>query len=420
MLAWKINQSPRVKKVFCAPGNGGIAEIAQCVDIPADNITALAEFARRQEIDLTIVGPEAPLVAGIVDLFQKEGLKIFGPSQYAAQLEGSKIFAKEFMKRRNIPTADFEVFETQEGAKTFLEKVRFPVVIKADGLAAGKGVFICETWEEANSAVDKIMTERIFKDAGARIVVEECLRGEEASILAVSDGGSYILLASSQDHKRIFDDDRGPNTGGMGAYSPAPLVTDVMMKKIEARIIDPAIRGMLQEGHPFKGVLYAGLMITAEGPKVLEFNVRFGDPETQAILPRLQSDLLDIVMASCEGRLNTLETRWDNRSCVCVVMSSGGYPGNYEKGKEITGLEESAKDLSCLIFHAGTKRVGKKILTSGGRVLGVTALGSGIAQAIETAYKAVEIVRFDRCFFRRDIGAKALGQNASADPTARV
>ena len=413
VLAWKIKQSPKFKELYCAPGNGGISEIAECVDIKADDIQGLVHFAKEKEIDLTVVGPEAPLVAGIVDIFEQEGLKVFGPSQYAAQLEGSKVFAKIFMEKNHIPTAMFRSFETIDGAKAFLEKAQLPLVIKADGLAAGKGVFICKTLQEANDALQQIMEEKIFKEAGNKIIIEECLEGEEASILAISDGKNYIVLDSSQDHKRIFDDDLGPNTGGMGAYSPAPVVTKSMLKKIETRVIEPTIRGMLEEGHPFKGVLYAGIMITADGPKVLEFNVRFGDPETQAVLPRLNNDLLEIMLAACEARLNTIICKWDPRDCVCVVMSSGGYPGAYEKGKEITGLKDMAEGWDGVVFHAGTKREGTKIVTSGGRVLGVTSLGKGIEEAIENAYEGVEKIKFDRCFFRRDIGAKALHRGSS-------
>ena len=407
VLAWKIKQSPLVKEIYCAPGNGGISKIAECVDISVDDIPALIRFASEKKIDLTVVGPEAPLVAGIVDDFEREGLKVFGPSKEAAQLEGSKIFAKEFMYEWNIPTAGFQKFCIIEEAKEYLRQVMFPVVVKADGLAAGKGVIICRDFIEAEKAVDEIMAERIFQEAGNQIIIEECLEGEEVSILAISDGECYCLLDSSQDHKRIFDDDVGPNTGGMGAYSPAPILTEKLYKTIENRIIDPVIRGMQKSGTPFKGVLYAGLMITFDGPMVLEFNVRFGDPETQAILPRMKSDIVELMLASCDGQVGNVKLEWDKRSCVCVVMSSGGYPDEYEKGKEISGLKDAEKIKDTVVFHAGTKKEDGKIVTSGGRVLGVTSLGNGIETAIEQVYNAVDKINFERCFFRRDIGAKA-------------
>lgn len=406
-LAWKVRQSPKAQEIYCAPGNGGIEEIAQCVDIKATDIPGLLKFAREREIDLTVVGPEAPLVEGIVDTFEREGLKIFGPSRQAAQLEGSKVFAKEFMYTYNIPTASFKIFDDSREAKRFLGSVVFPVVIKAEGLAAGKGVVICKNLKEGQEAVERIMEERVYQAAGARIVVEECLAGDEVSILAISDGKDYIILDSAQDHKRIFDDDLGPNTGGMGAYSPAPLVTEDLLRKIGIRVIEPTIRGMNKEGVPFKGVLYAGLMITQDGPMVLEYNVRLGDPEAQAVLPRMKNDLVDLMLASCEGHLERVKMEWDERSCVCVVMSSGGYPGEYEVGKKIKGLDKVDKE-KTIVFHAGTKREGKKILTAGGRVLGVTSLGANIDKAIECVYEDVEKISFDRCFFRRDIGAKAL------------
>lgn len=408
VLAWKIKQSPKVKKIYCATGNGGISQVAECVNIAVDNIEGLVDFAKNKKIDLTVVGPEAPLVAGIVDEFEKEDLKIFGPNKIAAQLEGSKIFSKEFMHRHHIPTANFRSFSDIEEAKRFLTGARIPIVVKASGLAAGKGVFVCNSKEEAEDALDKIMGQKIFKEAGDEVVIEECLSGQEASILAISDGENHVILEPSQDHKRIFDDDMGPNTGGMGAYSPAPVITGHVLNQIQAYVLSPAINGMRNEGTPFKGVLYAGLMITEDGPKVLEFNVRFGDPETQVVLPRLKSDLVDVLLASCEGGLERIRMDWDTRACVCVVMSSGGYPGEYEKGKEITGLDDAAKDEDTIVFHAGTKKEGGKILTFGGRVLGVTSLGRDIENTIKKVYEAVEKIKFGRCFFRRDIGAKAI------------
>ena len=408
VLAWKIKQSPLVKKLYCAPGNGGISQVAECVEVSADDIPGLLKFAKKNKIDLTVVGPEAPLVAGVVDTFQKEGLKIFGPTKKAAQLEGSKVFAKQFLKQWNIPTADFRTFDKINEAKEFIVDAAYPLVVKADGLAAGKGVIICKSLKEAQETIDQIMQQRIFKEAGKKVVIEECLEGQELSMLAISDGEHFVMLDSSQDHKRIFDDDLGPNTGGMGAYSPAPVVTEDVVKKIESRVIEPTIRGMHREGRPFKGVLYAGLMMTSQGPMVLEFNVRYGDPEAQAILPRLKNDLVELMLASIEGRVNEIKLKWDKRSCVCVVMSSGGYPGKYETGKEILGLASAGKLSHTFVFHAGTKKEGNKFFTSGGRVLGVTSLGEGIEVAIKKAYDAVEKITFEHCFFRRDIGAKAL------------
>ncbi len=419
-LAWKISQSPQLGKLYCAPGNAGIAAIAECVDIDSNDIGGLLKFAKKEKIDLTVVGPEAPLTAGIVDQFENAKLKVFGPSQAAAQLEGSKIFSKEFMLRWNIPTATFMSFDRIEDARAFLNHAQFPLVVKADGLAAGKGVVICNTLEEALAAVDQMMRDKVFAQAGVRVVIEDYLVGEEVSILAICDGENYLILESAQDHKRIFDDDLGPNTGGMGAYSPAPIVTETLLRKIEARVIEPTVRGMAQEGMPFRGVLYAGLMISAQGPQVLEYNVRFGDPETQAVLPRLQSDLIEVMLASCEGSLNEIELAWDKRPCVCVVMSSGGYPGKYQIGYEIKGLPAAEQVKDTFVFHAGTKNEGNKIVTSGGRVLGVVSLGANIREAIKSVYIAVEKINFDHMFFRRDIAAKAIKKNhlRSADVVA--
>lgn len=410
VLVWKLKQSEKVKEIFCAPGNGGIGELAQCVDIVADDVAGLFDFAVKNKIDLTVVGPEAPLVKGIVDEFQKKGLKIFGPSQRAAQLEGSKVFAKEFMRRYDIPTADFESFDNVNKAKAYVEKKKFPLVIKADGLAAGKGVVIAKDLNEANVALDQIMAEKVFKDAGNKVIIEDCLVGEEASILAVSDGEHFVVLDSSQDHKRIFDGDLGPNTGGMGAYSPAPVVTKSLMMEISDNIIAPTIKGMRKEGMPFTGVLYAGVMVTKDGPKVLEYNARFGDPETQAVLPRLKTDFVDLCLASCDGGLKDMPLVWDDQACVCVVMAADGYPGSYEKGKIIHGLSAAAKEKNVFVFHAGTKKQGKDIVTAGGRVLGVVGLGKDIDAAIQTAYSGAEKISFEGLFFRRDIGAKALAR----------
>jgi phosphoribosylamine--glycine ligase len=405
-LVWKLKQSSQISEIFCAPGNGGIAGLARCVDIKADDIPALLKFAKDNKIGLTVVGPEIPLVNGVVDAFEKEGLKIFGPSKAAAKLEGSKVFAKEFMVKHHIPTAKYLAFDTLEGAVAGLDEFSLPLVVKADGLAAGKGVIICATKAEAKAALSEIMAKKVFKDAGVRVVLEEFLVGEEASILAVADGKNFIILESSQDHKRIFDQDKGPNTGGMGAYSPAPVVTPVLMKKIVSQVIKPVIDGMKKEGAPFKGILYAGIMATKQGPKVLEFNTRFGDPETQAVLPRLKSDLVDVMLASAEGRLAGMKLQWDRRPCVSVVMAAGGYPGDYATGKVITGFEKVSSD--AVVFHAGTRKDGDFIVTSGGRVLAVTALGYDIKDAIKNVYAEVKKISFDGMQYRRDIGKKAL------------
>lgn len=409
-LVWKIAQSPMVEKIYCAPGNGGIEDIAQCLDIAADDINALLDFASREEIDLTVVGPEAPLAAGIVDVFESKGLKIFGPGKLASRLESSKVFAKNIMKKYNIPTAGFEEFTNLKSALKFVKDAERPLVIKADGLCAGKGVFVCVNLEEQEQAINSILKDKAFGDSGGMIIIEECLAGQEASIIVISDGDNVITMASSQDHKRVFEDDTGPNTGGMGAYSPAPVVTDEVLKYIQGKIIIPTIKGMKSEGTPFSGVLYTGVMITADGPKVLEFNVRFGDPETQAILPRLKSDLLELILKSVDKKLEGHTLVWDARACVCVVAASGGYPGKYEKGKLIKGLSDVDCAKEGIVFHAGTKKQGDEIITSGGRVLGVTSLGNDIKSAIDNTYAVLDKISFDSMFFRRDIGKKALGK----------
>ena len=410
-LCWALKKSTKVQRLYCAPGNAGIAHIAECVNIGVEDIDGLLKFAFEKKIDLTVVGPEASLVKGIVDTFSTKGLKIFGPSQEAAQLEGSKAFCKEFMHRRNIPTAVYKIFEGPGAALDFLDEAQFPLVVKADGIAAGKGVYVCANLKEAKAAVDDIMVHKVFGEAGNRVVIEECLVGQEASVLAVSDGKHFFVLPTAQDHKRIFDDDIGPNTGGMGTFSPNPLVTPQVLDGIIARVIEPAIRGMYQEGVPFKGILYAGIMLTADGPKTLEFNVRFGDPETQCILPRLKSDLVDILLAACEGRLNEIKVKWDERACVCVVIASGGYPGKYQNGYPISGLDKIT-DEDAVVFHAGTKNEGGQLLTNGGRILGVTALGGNLEKARAAAYEAVEHIKFERMFFRRDIGVKMIKQHS--------
>lgn len=407
-LVWKISQSKKAEKIFCAPGNPGIAEIAECLNIKADDINSLKEFALKNNIDLTVVGPEQPLALGIVDEFEDAGIKIFGPSKMAAEIEGSKAFSKELMQKHNIPTAAYRVFENAEEAKEYAEKHHPPVVVKADGLAAGKGVFICPTMDEAFLAVDIIMKEKAFGDAGAKVVIEEFLAGEEASFLAFTDGETVLPLASAQDHKQVFDNDEGPNTGGMGAYSPAPIITPSMQKRIMSEIMLPTVHAMKAEGRQFKGVLYAGLMLTKKGPKVLEFNARFGDPETQPLLMRLKTDIVDVFLAVIENRLKGVKLEWDKRTAVCVVMASEGYPGDYEKGKIITGLEDIKGMKDVYVFHAGTSLKDGKLATNGGRVLGVTALGAGIKRAIKNAYSAVEKINWDGAHYRTDIGAKAV------------
>ena len=407
-LVWKIAQSKKVSKLFCAPGNGGIAELAQCVNIKAEDINGLLEFAVGNGIELTVVGPEIPLALGIVDVFQQHNLKIFGPAKAASQLESSKVFAKNIMKKYHVPTADFKTFRGKDEALAYVRQRQKPLVIKADGLCAGKGVFVCPQLLEQEQAIKAIMQDNVFGEAGKVIIVEEILRGEEASILVISDGKSVISLASSQDHKRIFDQDQGPNTGGMGAYSPAPVVTGTLLARIHKEIIIPTIEGMQKEGTPYCGVLYAGVMITETGPKALEFNVRFGDPETQAILPRLKTDLVEVMLKTQERRLNEIELSWRDEACVCVVIASGGYPGKYEKGRQIFGLDELKTEKDIVVFHAGTKKENGKIFTSGGRVLGVVGLGRDIKQAIDRTYAAVSKVRFDGLHYRRDIAYRAL------------
>ncbi len=410
-LVWKIAQSPKVERVYAAPGNAGIAEEpkTECVDIPANDLEALRDFALKKGIDLTVVGPEEPLVKGIVDLFEEAGLVIFGPRKNAAILEGSKAFAKNFMKEMGIPTAEFEVFEDPDEAKKYIRSKGAPIVVKADGLAAGKGSIVCKTVDDALEAVDRIMVDRVFGDAGNRVVVEEFMKGEEASFIVITDGENIVPLASSQDHKPVYDNDEGPNTGGMGAYSPAPVVTEEIYQKTMEEIVIPTIEGMKKKGVPFKGVLYVGLMIIDDKqPKVLEYNVRFGDPEAQPILMRMKSDIVDALTASIEGRLNECRIEYTPEAAVCVVMASGGYPGKYEKGKVIHGLDEVAKMEKVKVFHAGTRKVDGSFVTNGGRVLGVTALGDGIKEAIQRAYDAVSKITWEKVHYRRDIGAKAL------------
>ncbi|MHC4248833.1 MAG: phosphoribosylamine--glycine ligase [Planctomycetota bacterium] len=408
-FVWSFARSERVEKVYCAPGNAGTAEIAENLDIQVDDLDGLARFARRERIDLTVVGPEMPLVAGIVARFEREDLKIFGPSKQAAELEGSKVFCKNLMRRHGIPSAEYQVFEDLDKARAYIEGRGEKLVVKADGLAAGKGVIVCDTPEEALAAAERVLGGE-FGAAGARLVVEERLRGEEASILALTDGTTIAPLASSQDHKAALDGDKGPNTGGMGAYSPAPVVTPEVMERVISDVLVPTVHAMKKEGRPYKGVLYAGVMVTEQGPKVLEFNVRMGDPETQPLLVRLKTDLATLLEAVVDGRLEEMELEWDERPAVCVVMASGGYPGNCEKGREISGLEAAGEVPDTVVFHAGTAEKDGKVVTAGGRVLGVTSLGDTIEKAIGRAYEAVGLIGWKEVHYRRDIGAKAIGR----------
>lgn len=407
-LVWKINQSKKVEKIYCAPGNAGIKKLAQCVDISATDVDSLLAFAQKEGIDLTVVGPEASLVAGIVDRFEENGLRIFGPSMKSAQLEGSKVFSKEFLKKYSIPTAAFKVFTDRKKAKKYIEKKGAPIVVKADGLAAGKGVIVAQTEKEAKKAVDLIMAEKAFGDAGQKIVIEECLTGEEASFIAFSDGETVLPLPTSQDHKAAYDNDLGPNTGGMGAYSPAPVVTQKIADYVMEKIMIPTIKGLAKEGMPFKGMLYAGLMIEGGEVNVLEFNCRFGDPEAQPLLMRLRSDIVDIFEACIDEELHKIDMKIDPRPTVCVVMSSGGYPGSYATGKLIKGLTNASKVPGVEVFHAGTATKNSRTISAGGRVLGITAVGKNLEEAISRAYRGVECIHWTGCYYRKDIGAKAM------------
>src|SRR4030042_1667722 len=407
-LVWKLAQSPKVSKIYCAPGNAGISEQATLVPIKANDLNGLLNFASREKIDHTIVGPEEPLTKGIVDLFESKGLTIFGASQKAAELEGSKAFAKEMMKKYRIPTSLYEIFDDPKKARDYVRKQGAPIVVKADGLAAGKGVILCKTVEEALKSVDQIMVEKIFGEAGNRVVVEEYLVGEEASYIAFTDGKAILAMASSQDHKQVFDGDQGLNTGGMGAYSPAPRVTDEVHEKIIEKILRPIIQGMGEEGRPYKGVLYAGLMIHEGHPKVLELNARFGDPETQPALMRMKGDIVPILEACMQGTLSRYKIEWDNRASVGVVLASQGYPGDYEKGKILEGLKEVSQMEKVFVFHAGTTLKDGQVITNGGRVLGVPGLGEDISRAIERTYQAVKKISWEGVYYRTDIGQKAL------------
>ena len=406
-ICWKIAQSPKLTKLYAAPGNAGIAEVAEIVDIAPKDQESLLKFCKREAIDLVIVGPEAPLVEGIVDRFEKEGIKIFGPSKFAAQLEGSKAFSKEMMRKLHVPTAEFEVFTSADKAMDYVAQKGVPIVIKVDGLAGGKGVAVAMSKPKAMEAIHRDMVKKVFGKAGEKIVIEECLEGEEASIIAITDGNTVDLLASSQDHKRIFEGDHGPNTGGMGAYSPAPIVTQALEKEILERVFLPIVQEFRDLGHPFKGFLYAGVMVTSKGFNVLEFNVRLGDPETQVILPRMKNDLLELILATVENRLADIKLEWKDEDCVCVVIASQGYPDEYEVGKKIAGLATAKENSAIQVFHAGTKRQDGGYVTAGGRVLNVTGCGRGMFEALSKTYDAVDKIFFDNMYYRKDIGHKA-------------
>ena len=410
-IAWKLAQSKNLDKLYTAPGNPGTAQYGQNIPVGPEDTEKLLDFARQNKVELVVVGPEDPLAAGIVDKFESAGIKAFGPSGKAAQLEADKAFAKQLMRSSSVSTAESRIFDRFEDAKAYIASRDEPVVVKAAGLAKGKGVYVCDEPSDGILAAEKVMCDRIFGPAGDRIIVEDKLLGEEASILAFVDGRNIYLMESSQDHKPIGDGDTGPNTGGMGAYSPAPVVTEDLMVQITREILVPTVDGMNRSGAPYKGVLYAGLMVTAGGPRVLEFNVRFGDPETQPILMRLKSDLLEVLLAVCDGTLDQVKLEWDPRPAVCVVMASGGYPDDYQKGKKITGLQEAGQLEDVVVFHAGTKEQNGQIITSGGRVLGVTALGRTIADAKAQAYQAVDKIHFDGAYCRRDIADKAIKAN---------
>ncbi len=409
-LAWKIKQSPRADRVFVAPGNAGTAQDAENVDIPAHDVPRLVRFAIENNVGLTVVGPEQPLAEGLVDAFQEARLRVFGPTRSAAELEASKVFCKQLLRRADVPTADYRVFNQYDRAVTYLvEREDVPVVVKADGLAAGKGVVVCANRAEALAAVDRIMRQREFGEAGAQIVIEERLDGVEASVMAITDGRTIVTLPAVQDHKRAYDGDRGPNTGGMGAYSPTPVVDAETLHWIEAHVLVPTVHAMKRARRPFRGVLYAGLMLTHQGPKVLEYNVRFGDPECQTLMVRLKSDLVELLDAAVSGSLEEIEVlEWDSRASVCVVMASEGYPGSYVAGKPIRGLEEAARVPGVKVFHAGTATSGGQVVTNGGRVLAVTALGATLPAAKLQAYTAVKAIRWEGAWCRKDISDKAL------------
>jgi len=405
-LAWKIRQSSLVTDVVIIPGNAGTAGIGRNVRLKLADLSKIRSFAQEEGIDLTVVGPDDVLAAGIVDMFQSAGLRIFGPSQNAARLESSKSFAKRFMLRHRIPTARFAEFRSSADAKSVIDQFGFPLAVKADGLALGKGVIIAANRSEAITAVDDMIERRRFGEAGRKVILEEFLPGTECSIHALVDGNSYLLFPTAQDHKQVYDGNRGPNTGGMGTCSPSGNLDNATLNEIRERVLEPFIRGIRADGLDFRGLLFPGLMLTKNGPRVLEFNCRFGDPEAQVLLPRLKTDIVDLLEASIDGRLQYQNPDWDSRAAVCVVMASGGYPGSYETGKSISGLDQAEKELGVTVFHAGTQRDGGKVVTAGGRVLGVTAMGATLSDARKTAYEAVAKIQFEGSYFRHDIGAK--------------
>lgn len=411
-IAWKAARSEKVEKVYCAPGNGGTAAEDKCenIDIKPSEFSDLAGFAKKNNVELTIVGPEDPLVDGIVDFFEEQGLKIFGPDSKAAQIEASKAFSKNVMNKAGIPTAEYQRFTDYDEALGYVDKKGVPIVIKADGLAAGKGVTVAFDREEAGTALNSILVDKIFGESGSSVVIEEYLDGEEASYLAFTDGNTILPLQSSQDHKPVFDGDKGPNTGGMGAYSPAPVVTEDIMNYVTENVAYPLIKELKKRGIIYKGIIYAGLMITDSGVKVLEFNCRFGDPETQPILYRMESDITDVISKCIDEELESVNIEWDENPSVCVVVASGGYPKAYNKGCEITGIEDAEEIEDVKVFHAGTANVNGRLVTSGGRVLGITAKGDKLQNAIDNAYKAVEKINFSNMHYRKDIGNKALGR----------
>ena len=407
-IVWALKKSEKVQEIYCAPGNAGIGQLAECVPIPVSRFGDLIQFAVDHAIDLVVVGPDDPLAAGIVDAFEARGIPIFGPRQNAAEIEGSKIFMKDLLRKYEIPTAKYETFTDFASASAYLAEQSAPIVIKADGLAAGKGVTVARTMDEAKQALEDMMVNKVFGESGSQVVIEECLVGQEMSILAFVDGESVQPMVPAQDHKPVYDGDLGPNTGGMGTYTPLPHIPQAIIDEAIETIVIPTAKAMVSEGRPFRGVLFAGLMITKDGPKTIEFNARMGDPETQVVLPRLKTDLVDIILAAMNGRLDQLEIEWSDEAAVCVILASEGYPASYPKGRVISGLDEAAAQEGVQIFHAGTSLQGDQFVTSGGRVLGVVGLGADTAQARERAYKAADTIKFDGVHYRTDIGVKAL------------
>ena len=403
-IAWSVSQSKKVDKIYCAPGNGGISQLAECVDIGAMEFEKLADFAEKQRIDLTIIGMDDPLVGGVVDVFEERGLRVFGPRKNAAIIEGSKSFSKNLMKKYQLPTCHYEIFHSPEEALLYLENVTYPVVLKADGLALGKGVLICNTPEEAETGIGTLMLDKQFGDAGESVVIEDFMTGREVSVLCFCDGTHIKPMTSAQDHKRAKDGDQGLNTGGMGTFSPSPFYTEEIQKFCEEKIYQPTMDAMKQEGRDFVGILFVGLMLTEEGPKVLEYNARFGDPEAQVVLPRMKNDIIDVIEACIDGKLDQIDLQFEENAAVCVVLASDGYPEKYEKGKRITGLEHFENKEGYYVFHAGTKRSEEGIVTNGGRVLGITAKGRNLKEARKNAYQATEWVSFENKYMRNDIG----------------